>query len=81
MFHISRNITNYVNEFLIVKIVKNSYPNLINKYPPVPMGRWTMCGKDEIKSFYANVDHCGDHICGNPENLKKHYPKYFNTNK
>lgn len=71
-------VTNFVNELLIVKIVKNSYPHLIKKSTCIPMGRWTMCGKDEIKSFYANVDHCGDNICASPEHLKKHYPKYFN---
>ena len=33
--------------------------------PPTLLGRWGNSGK-EIKSAYANHDHCGDIICKNP---------------
>lgn len=35
------------------------------KPPPMLLGRWGNSGK-EIKSAYANHDHCGDMICKNP---------------
>lgn len=63
--------------FTIVQIIKNNISYLNKKSQPRPLGRWGMCGRDDIKSFHANTDHCGDHICGNPSMLKKNYPSYF----
>ena len=44
------------------------------------LGRWQMhhCNtKQTLNTYYANTDHCGDHICGNPEILKSKYPDYY----
>ena len=39
---------------------------------PVPLGRWNY-HKSEIKANMANLDNCGDKICGSPEVLKQTY--------
>lgn len=33
------------------------------------LGRWSL-NNENVKSLYANSDHCGDIICGNPEKIK-----------
>ena len=38
------------------------------------LGRWSRTG-DEIKSLYANHDHCGGIICRNPTILTNHIRK------
>jgi hypothetical protein len=37
------------------------------------MGRWNLKTKkqEDIVTFWANSDHCGDAICGNPLENKK----------
>lgn len=38
------------------------------------LGRWEHRENDkqkEIKSIWANSDHCGDHICGQPEVIRE----------
>jgi hypothetical protein len=38
------------------------------------LGRWEHRQTEkqkEIKSIWANSDHCGDHICGQPEVIKE----------
>ena len=62
--------------FTIYKIIENSLPVILNKQKPLPLGRWQF-GKNELKSFYANMDHCGDIICGSPQILKNLYPRQF----
>ena len=42
----------------------------------IMLGRWNR-NKIDIKTFYSNMDHCGDHICGSPSVLRQTYPKYF----
>ena len=60
----------FIRQFTVYKIFENSIPNIIKKNEITPLGRW-ISGKDELKTFYANTDHCGDFICGNPKILKK----------
>ena len=67
---------NYLKSLTIFKIFKNSIPTIINKREPIQLGRWYY-GNEDLKTLYANMDHCGDHICGNPQILKSTYPKYF----
>ena len=41
---------------------------------PTHLGRWEHRQTDkhlDFKQMWANMDHCGDIICGNPETLKK----------
>ena len=46
---------------MLLQIIK-----MFKKTPqPTLLGRWGNSGK-EIKSAYANHDHCGDIICKNP---------------
>ena len=69
---------NYLKSLTVFKIIKNSIPVIINKREPIHLGRWYY-GNEELKTLYANMDHCGDHICGNPQILKYTYPKYFSN--
>ena len=56
--------------------------NLLKSEKQPLLGRWGKHGVD-IKSIYANYDHCGDTICKNPklvsdfvkENTKKNKKK------
>ena len=41
---------------------------------PTHLGRWEHRQTDkhlDFKQMWANTDHCGDIICGNPETIKK----------
>ena len=71
---------NFLKSLTIFKIVKNSIPVIIKRNKPVELGRWYY-GNEDLKTLYANMDHCGDYICGNPKILRKTYPKYFLKNK
>ena len=44
--------------------------NLFKKEKKILLGRWGNYGSD-IKSIYANHDHCGDIICKDPKIVKK----------
>ena len=67
---------NFIRNFTLYKIFENSIPNIIHKKPEIKLGRWSRKNED-IKILYANMDHCGYYICGNPQILKYTYPKYF----
>lgn len=43
-----------------------------NYYKPhkTPLGRWKPYENEDLKIYYANIDHCGDRICGNPKIVK-----------
>lgn len=46
----------------------------LNSTRPIMLGRW--CPKtnkhhEDVVTFWANSDHCGDVICGNPIENKK----------
>lgn len=46
---------------------------LMQLVKPIPTGRWgNMHDKEKeiIKMILANSDHCGDFICGHPEEVK-----------
>jgi hypothetical protein len=70
-----------VQNLTLYKIMENSLPHIINmKKKTSHLGRWQMhhCNKKQnLNSYYANTDHCGDYICGNPEVLKSKYPNYY----
>ena len=47
---------------------------LISLKPHTKLGRWEHRQTDkqlEIKLTWANADHCGDQICGRPEQIKQ----------
>ena len=68
-------IVNYIKSFTVYKIFENSIYGMINN-EKIMLGRWNR-NKIDIKTFYSNMDHCGDHICGSPSVLRQTYPKYF----
>ena len=55
----------------------NSIEGIIHKPTPIVLGRWRQDKTNDLKVFYTNMDHCGDMICGSPQELKKSYPNYF----
>ena len=62
-----------IRSFTLYKIINNSIKNIAKPQNKIMLGRWGYNSKD-IKSHYANLDHCGDYICGNPnlyKNIKK----------
>lgn len=42
-------------------------------------GRWAR-NSENVKSIYANSDHCGDVICGDPKKVKKIIQKPIKIN-
>lgn len=47
--------------------------NIFKKNNQIMLGRWGNNLNDKqknINSIWANSDHCGDIICGKPENIK-----------
>ena len=70
-------IRNYVESFTVVKIIHNSSSVVWKRPEPVMLGRWKVHSCPDLKIMYANMDHCGDHICGSPKILKETYPKQF----
>ena len=51
--------------------------------PPTKLGRWEhrQTNKQlEIKLTWANADHCGDQICGRPEQIKQNTEFIFKEN-
>ena len=57
----------------IINIIKNlifNKPKTVNKH----LGRWNNNDSDsnnKLKIDYANLDSCGDKLCGNPDHFKK----------
>jgi|TARA_B110000285_G_C14926885_1_gene515430 hypothetical protein len=49
-------------------IIKNIFSR--SKTGQLPLGRWAR-NSENVKSIYANSDHCGDIICGDPKKVKK----------
>jgi len=45
--------------------------NLFRKELPKPLGRWNTTDNPFIKADYANMDSCGDVLCGNPNHFTK----------
>lgn len=45
--------------------------SLFQKTVTTPLGRWGMYGNKNVKAILANIDCCGDSLCGETKNLKK----------
>lgn len=41
-----------------------------SKEPERPLGRWSRDGDVDLKADYANMDSCGDILCGKPDHFK-----------
>lgn len=68
---------NFVRSMTAYKILSNSFEGIVSKKDPIMLGRWQQGNKNSLKVMYTNMDHCGDHVCGNLEILKKTYPNQF----
>lgn len=43
------------------------------------LGRWATVDNSDIKSALANIDCCGDRLCGDPHTSKKAIDMYTNV--
>jgi len=50
----------------MISIIKNLFKRKESK---IVLGRWARTN-DVTKAIYANSDHCGDMICGDPKKVK-----------
>lgn len=57
-----------------------SFRNYCNKVNIVPLGRWKKKNQ-EITLYLANIDNCGDKICGNLYDLKTYLNKCIQIKK
>lgn len=51
---------------IFMRNIKNIFKDNSNK-----LGRWNLKDNQEIKCTLANMDSCGDSLCGKPENYKE----------
>lgn len=64
-----KNIIRNYTESIWKRIYKSITPT-----ESLNLGRWEHRENEkqkEIKSIWANSDHCGDHICGQPEVIRE----------
>ena len=73
----SRYLSNIMHTFK--KSNTLNYLININKETPKPLGRWNINQDSYLKADYANMDSCGDVLCGKPDHFKK-YTKTNNNN-
>lgn len=55
---------------MLSRLIKNRFIKRFFTNDRLKLGRWetnTNEKNKEIKIYYANIDNCGDIICGNPE--------------
>ena len=69
-----RFLLNNVYNFGKHPLINNLKKRVIGESKPVLLGRWNYVNP-EIKANYANIDNCGDLICGNPQILNETYRK------
>ena len=63
---------------MIPAIIRRYASIFLSKPEKVPLGRWNLkhnCTSEDIVVFGTNRDHCGDALCGDPEEYKKLAPK------
>lgn len=57
---------------------RNFIKRILTSAPQTKLGRWEHRHSDkqlEFKQKWANSDHCGDIICGKPEQIKMNMKK------
>jgi hypothetical protein len=52
----------------MLSVIKNLFK--CKNQGQLPLGRWGR-NNENVKSIYANSDHCGDIICGDPKKVKQ----------
>lgn len=63
--------------FANIKNVREYRLSMYSK-PNTPVGRWNIKDDYELKSYLANIDNCGDRLCGTPKYISN---KLLNHNK
>jgi len=54
---------------------------LFKPAPTTTLGRWSNVDNSDIKSALANIDCCGDKLCGDPHTSKKAIDQYAEVKK
>lgn len=58
----------YFNSLKLIRTISS----MINKRNTVTtLGRWNLKDREDIKGSLANMDCCGDDLCGTPEKYKE----------
>lgn len=63
-----------------MKILQNIVTNR-PKNSNMMLGRWNLINNQNITSVLANMDSCGDKLCGNTDTMRKAIDKYSNKTK
>lgn len=64
----------------ILKLGKFSTVSLFNNESKYLLGRWHLDNNSDIKCTLANMDSCGDALCGTPAEYKEVLNKMRNKN-
>ena len=60
-----------MDHFNSLKLIR-TISSMINKRNTVTtLGRWNLKDREDIKGSLANMDCCGDNLCGSPEEYKE----------
>ena len=68
------NIFSYYNKSKMFRFI-SKYIKFTNKVKPPPLHRWNLKDNSDVKSIFANHDHCGDKICKDPQELIRYTRK------
>ena len=55
-----------------IVLMKNFFPNFLTSYTKPKLGRWQINDNISKKIDLANIDNCGDRICGDMLNSYNH---------
>ena len=64
----------------LLRIITNIVTNRPKKTNML-LGRWNLINNQNITSVLANMDSCGDKLCGNTDTMRKAIDKYSNKTK
>jgi hypothetical protein len=56
-----------MNRLLNIRIIENIFKIISPKQQTAGLGRWNLKDSGDIKGSLANMDCCGDNLCGSPE--------------
>jgi hypothetical protein len=60
---------------MLTRVIR-SIARIITPTPPPKLGRWNTMDNIDIKSALANIDSCGDKLCGDVRATKAAIDKY-----
>ena len=68
-----------MDHFNSLKLIR-TISSIINKRNTVTtLGRWNLKDREDIKGSLANMDCCGDNLCGSPEEYKEKVNEILGT--